>query len=214
MFAEDELVPLSALQHFVVCPRQCGLIHLEGVWLESARTAEGRLLHERVDRGGGELRDGIRRAFGVPLRSLTLGLAGRADAVEFHPGPAGGPERPYPVEHKRGRSKAGDEDRIQLCAQALCLEEMSGVAVLEGALFYGEPRRRERVMFDEGLRRRVAEVAVSVHALFRDARTPPPPETAPCRACSLAPACLPKLRRTGSVAEWIAKCLREGEEVP
>lgn len=218
MYAEDELVPLSALQHLVVCPRQCALIHLEGIWIESERTAEGRVQHERVDRGGAEVRDGVRRAYGVPVRSLVLGVAGRADVVEFHPDPDGGPERPFPVEHKRGRPKAGDEDRVQLCAQALCLEEMLGVAVPAGALFYGERRRRTDVAFDDALRRRTAEVAAAVHALLADGRTPSPPPDAPCRACSLQAACRPDAMRPGRrpVAVWIASRLRseQGEHEP
>jgi len=208
MFAESDLVPLSALQHFVVCPRQCALIHLEGAWIENARTAEGRVMHERVDRGGAEARGGVRRVFGLPLRSLALGIVGKADTVEFRPGPAGGPDRPFPVEHKRGKPKKGDEDRVQLCAQALCLEEMLGVPVPEGVLFYGLPRRRTAVAFDAALRRRVAEVAAAVHALLAAGVTPAPPAEAPCRACSLAPLCLPNTcRRGGSVAAWIDRTL-------
>ncbi len=209
MYSEDELAPISALQHFVVCPRQCALIHLEGTWIENQRTAEGRLQHERVDRGGAETRDGVRRAYGLPLRSLRFGLAGRADVVEFHADSEGGPERPFPVEHKRGRPKAGDEDKVQLCAQALCLEEMLGVKVPAGALFYGERRRRADVVFDDSLRRRTAEVAASVHAMLALGRTPPPPPDAPCQACSLQPACRPLAMRPGrrSVAAWTASRL-------
>jgi CRISPR/Cas system-associated exonuclease Cas4 (RecB family) len=123
-YLEADLIPISALQHFIVCPRQCALIHLESVWIENERTAEGRVAHGRVDRGGAETRDAVRRAYGVPLRSLRLGLAGKADAVEFHAVPGGGPERPFPIEHKRGRPKRGDEDRVQLarkpCASKKC----------------------------------------------------------------------------------------------
>ena len=206
MFPESDLVPLSAFQHFVVCPRQCALIHLEGAWIENARTAEGRVMHERVDRGGAESRGAVRRAFGLPLRSPALGIVGKADVVEFHADPAGGPDRPLPVEHKRGKPKKGDEDRVQLCAQALCLEEMLGVPVPEGALFYGLPRRRTEVSFDAALRRRVAEVAEAVHARLAGGAPPAPPAVAPCRACSLAPLCLPKTcRRDGSVANWMKR---------
>ncbi|MDR3515845.1 MAG: CRISPR-associated protein Cas4 [Azospirillaceae bacterium] len=207
MYSEDDLVPLSALQHFLVCPRQCALIHLEQVWLENRQTAEGRVAHERVDGGGSETRDGIRRVFGMALRSLRLGLVGRADAVEFHP-------VPFPVEHKHGRPKVGDEDRVQLCAQALCLEEMTGETVAAGALFYGERRRRTEVNFDEPLRRRTEAVAASVHALITALVTPPPPEQAPCGACSLAPLCRPDDFRSQrrSVAEWIAARLRLPED--
>ena len=214
MYAEADLVPLSALQHFVVCPRQCALIHLEQVWLENARTAEGRAAHEKVDEGGHEQRGGLRRSFGTPLRSLALGLAGRADVVEFHADPTGGPERPFPVEHKRGKPKAGDEDRVQLCAQALCLEEMNGRPVPEGALFYGQRKRRTGVVFDEPLRRRVEAVALAVHGLFRDGLTPPPRASAPCAGCSLHPACRPDVFGDNKtpVAGWVASRLADNAE--
>lgn len=219
MYAEADLIPLSALQHFVVCPRQCALIHLEQVWLENARTAEGRAAHQKVDKGGSEKRSGLRRSFGVPLRSLALGLTGRADVVEFHAEPDGGSGRPFPVEHKRGKPKAGDEDRVQLCAQALCLEEMTGRRVPEGALFYGQRKRRTGVVFDDALRRRVEAVAEAVHALFRECVTPPPPATAPCAGCSLYPACRPDVFRSKRtpVADWIAVRLEENagrEDLP
>jgi CRISPR-associated exonuclease Cas4 len=208
---------ISALQHFVVCPRQCALIHLEEVWIENERTAEGRVEHERVDRGGpAETRGPVRRACGVPLRSLRLGLAGKADVVEFHAAPEGGPERPFPVEHKRGRPKIGDEDRVQLCAQALCLEEMLGVQVLAGALFYGRTRRRAEVVFDDGLRRRTEAVVAEVRALFDAGATPPPPALAPCKSCSLRDACRPTAfpSRRRSVKRWIAARLAEPEPSP
>ncbi|CCQ74036.1 CRISPR-associated protein Cas4 [Magnetospira sp. QH-2] len=207
MYEEDDLIPLSALQHFVVCPRQCALIHLEQLWIENSRTAEGRAAHERVDRGGAEQRDGQHRAFGMSLRSLALGLVGKADAVEFHPA-ANGEAVPFPVEHKRGRPKKGDEDRVQLCAQALCLEEVLGIPVPAGALFYGEKRRRLEVSFDAALRARTAAVAASVRAMFEANTTPPPPDAAPCRNCSLEPACRPDTRGR-SVARWLARRLAE-----
>lgn len=212
MYSEDALVPLSALQHYVVCPRQCALIHLEEVWIENARTAEGRIQHERVDRGGAERRDGVRRAYGLPLRSLVLGLVGKADVVEFHPADE---ERAFPVEHKRGRPKVGDEDRVQLCAQAMCLEEMLGTEVPRGALFYGEPRRRSDVVFDDALRERTRATASAVHALFASGVTPPPPAGAPCRACSLRPACRPEAMRgrRRSVSEWLATRLAASVDV-
>ena len=213
MYAEADLIPISALQHFVVCSRQCALIHLEAVWIESERTAEGRVEHERVDRGGAETRGPVRRAYGVPLRSLRLGLAGKADVVEFHAARDGGPERPFPVEHKRGRPKIGDEDRVQLCAQALCLEEMLGVPVPVGALFYGRTRRRAEIAFDDALRRRTEAVAAEVRALFDAGATPPPPAVAPCKSCSLYDACRPAAfpTRKRSVASWIAARLAEPE---
>lgn len=147
--AEDALIPLSALQHHLFCPRQCALIHVEGLWAEDAATAEGRILHERADSGQRETRPNVRIARGLALRSLTLGVAGRADVVEFH----GRPPRPFPVEYKRGKPKAHRADEVQLCAQAICLEEMCNVDVPEGALFYGVTRRRLPVTFDTGAAR-------------------------------------------------------------
>src|SRR3954453_18927322 len=132
--AEDALIPLSALQHHLFCARQCALIHVEGLWAEDGATAEGRILHEKVDAGRPETRPGVTIARGLSIRSLALGVAGRADAVEF----AGAPARPFPVEYKRGKPKAHRGGEVQLWAEAICLEEMFGVEVTEGALFYGE----------------------------------------------------------------------------
>ena len=126
------------------CPRQCALIHVEQTWAEDGATAEGRILHERVDAGGMERRPSVRVERGIALRSLALGVSGKADAVEFH----GHPPQPLPVEYKRGKPKPHRADEVQLCAQALCLEEMFGLPVPEGALFYGAVRRRTRVAFD------------------------------------------------------------------
>lgn len=147
MVAETDLVPISALQHMLYCRRQCALIHMERQWAENVYTAEGRVLHQRVDAGGGELRKGVRIECGVRLRSLCLGVFGVADVVEMRA--SGGP---YPIEYKRGRPKAHRADEVQLCAQAMCLEEMVGTSVPEGALFYGAERRRKTVVFGDELR--------------------------------------------------------------
>lgn len=190
-FDEADLVPLSALQHFMFCPRQFALIHLELIWEENRFTAEGRLQHQRVDAGGSEKRGDIRQAFGLPIRSLRVGITGKADVVEFHQ-QTDGRWVPYPVEHKRGRRKEEDWDRVQLCAQALCLEEMLGIPVPEGALFYEKERRREVVSLDEGLRRKTEDLARLVHELMAAQRTPPPVYMPKCDACSLISRCLPK----------------------
>lgn len=195
MYEEEDLVPLSALQHFMFCPRQCALIHLEQTWEENRFTAEGRLQHRRVDAGGSEKRRNVRAASGLPIRSLRLGLSGKADMVEFHLGDDG-LKRPYPVERKRGRRKEEDWDRVQLCAQALCLEEMLGFPVPEGALFYEKERHREVVALEEALRRRTEEIARAVHDLMNARVTPPPVPSAVCNSCSLVSRCLPE--RAGS----------------
>ena len=209
-FLESDLVPLSALQHYLFCPRQCALIHVEQIWEESGLTAEGRILHNRVDEAGVEKRRDVKRVFGLPIRCLRLGLVGKADVVEFHR-QADGRWTPYPVEHKRGRRKEEDWDRVQLCAQALCLEEMLGVSVPEGALFYGKEQRREVVVIGDELRRKTEEVATAVHRLLADGRTPPPAYSPKCDNCSLVGICLP--RGVGGsknrVARYMASVLDE-----
>jgi CRISPR-associated exonuclease Cas4 len=198
---EDALIPLSALQHQLFCPRQCALIHVEGLWAEDATTAEGRILHERVDSGRQETRPGVRIARGLAIRSLVLGVAGRADVVEFH----GKPPRPFPVEYKRGKPKSHRADEVQLCAQAICLEEMCGGDVLEGALFYGITRRRTNVTFDSELRALTARVARDARANVAALRTPPPVRTPACRRCSLTDLCQPdRLEKSPKIARWLA----------
>jgi CRISPR-associated exonuclease Cas4 len=190
-FSDSDLLPLSALQHFIYCPRQCALIHLEQQWTENRFTAEGRAQHDRVDRPEHETRDGIRTEYAVLLRSLKLGLIGKADAVEFRPSEKG--PCPFPVEHKRGRPKPTHCDWVQLCAQALCLEEMLGVEIGEGAIFYGQPRRRQPVEFTPELRAETESTAAALHAMMAAGKTPPPDyEEKKCAACSLLETCLPK----------------------
>ncbi len=198
--AEDTLIPLSALQHHLFCPRQCALIHVEQIWAEDGATAEGRILHERVDAGGADSRPGLRVERGIALRSLALGVSGKADAVEFH----GRPPRPVPIEYKRGKPKPHRADEVQLCAQAVCLEEMFGAPVPEGALFYGAVRRRTRVVFDAELRALTARVASEARAMIAAGRTPAPVLMPGCKSCSLQDACQPgRLQRPPAVARWL-----------
>ena len=202
--AEERLIPLSALQHFLFCRRQCALIHVEGLWAEDAATAQGRLLHEKADGGRPERRPGIRVARAVTLRSVALGVSGTADIVEFHAPDA----QPVPVEYKRGKPKSHRADEVQLCAQAICLEEMFARSVPEGALFYGETRRRMPVTFDDALRTLTAQVAAETHAMIAAGRTPPPVQTPGCRRCSLHDLCQPeRLSRAPQVAAWLARQL-------
>jgi CRISPR-associated exonuclease Cas4 len=211
IYAETDLIQLSALQHYLFCPRQCALIHVEQIWEESGLTAEGRLLHERVDEGGAEKRRDVKRVFGLPIRCLRLGIVGKADVVEFHR-QTDGRWLPYPVEHKRGRRKKEDWDRVQLCAQALCLEEMLGVSVPEGALFYGKEQRREVVEIGDALRRETEEVAAAVYRMLMEARTPAPKYAPKCDSCSLVDVCLPRNLgggRAGRVARYLKKALEE-----
>jgi len=187
---DDDLVPISALQHFAFCERQCALIHIERIWTENELTAEGRIVHERVDLPGLSGRGRIARA--VQLRSDRLGLVGRADVVEFLPPVApGAPEVPFPIEYKRGRKAERVPDRLQLCAQAIALEEMTGVPVPRGALFYHASRRRIEVTFDAELRSETEALAVRLHAMLNAGRIPKAVLQAKCRRCSLQEACQP-----------------------
>lgn len=208
MYSPSELIPLSTLRHYLYCPRSCALIHLEGIWVENAYTAEGRLLHEKAHSGGSETRGDVKTVTGLMVRSLELGISGQCDVVEFHL--ADGVWHPYPVEYKRGRPKSIDADRVQLCAQALCLEEMLRVSVPEGALFYGKTRRRQVVALDSALRSATCEACEGVHGLLSSGRTPPPPENINdiCPACSLLDLCLPQTGKR-SVSRYVASLLEE-----
>lgn len=206
-FDEVDLVPLSALQHYLYCPRQCALIHIEQQWAENRFTAEGRILHERTDRGGGETRGSVRIVRAVPIRSLLLGVIGVADVVELHDGG----RQPVPVEYKRGRPKAHRADEVQLCAQAICLEEMFGLSVPEGFLFYGRNRRRTAVSLDCELRDLTGEAARATRQLMTNGRTPAPVyEARKCEACSLKGLCHPqRLERRFQVDRWLAEQIEE-----
>ena len=204
-----ESIPLSALQHYLYCPRQCALIHLERIWTESRETAEGRLLHERSDVPRQERRRGVRTVTAMPLVEPALGIAGVADVVEFHRGEDD--ETVFPVEYKRGRPKAHRADEVQLCAQALCLEAMLRKPVTRGALFYGESRRRVDVAFDAALRELTLATIDQVGRMIASGVTPRA-EYAPrrCDRCSLIDDCRPRLLSgKPSVREWLMRELRE-----
>lgn len=207
MYSEADFIPLSALQHYLYCPRQCALIHLEDIWTENAYTAEGQLLHERADSGMAETRGNVKTVTGLLLRSAHLGLSGKADMVEFYRHE--GAWSPYPVEYKRGRPKKHNADRVQLCAQGMCLEEMLRVTIPEGALFYGKTRRRQTVLFSEELRDEVCKAALAVHELLRLRATPPPVDDDRCAACSLFAECLPKSTGERKFALRYVESLRE-----
>lgn len=205
---KDAVIPISALQHQLFCPRQCALIHLEQQWLEDGATAEGRILHERVDDGGADRRRGVRTVRGIAIRSLTLGVTGKADAVELRGQP---PDiSPFPIEYKRGGPKSHRADEVQLCAQAICLEEMFRRPVPEGALFYGQTRRRTSVVFDDALRALTAETAAAVRTMLASGRTPPPVPMPACMRCSLEPLCWPKaIAGRHSVEPWLERQLAD-----
>lgn len=201
--AEEALIALSALQHYLFCPRQCALIHIEQLWADDGATVEGQILHERVDDGRTTHRDAVRVVRGLTLRSFVLGVIGRADVVEFR----GSPARPFPVEYKRGRPKKHRADEVQLCAQAICLEEAFNCQISEGALFYGTTRRRLPVRFDAELRHLTAETAAAARSMIQAGCTPPPVyRPAACGRCSLEALCQPKrLSTPPAVGRWLAK---------
>lgn len=216
IFAEDDLLPISALQHLLFCKRQCALIHVEGLWAENRLTVEGRHLHEKAHDGRDETRRDVKTTRGMALRSFRLGLIGRADVIEF-PAIDSGNNEPFPVEYKRGRPKRHDADRVQLCAQALCLEEMLDTRVPAGALFYGRTRRRLHVPFDPPLRRLAEDTAEHLHALIASGRTPTATREKKCDSCSLLDLCLPDAlgpRRSAAryLERSLAASLREGAE--
>jgi CRISPR-associated exonuclease Cas4 len=205
-YSEDDLLPLSALQHFMYCKRQCALIHIEQVWSENLFTAEGRIMHDKVDTADRESRGNVRIEYGVPMRSLRLGLIGKADVVEFHKR-SDGNWVPFPVEYKRGKPKMDDSDRVQLCAQALCLEEMLNVQIPKGALYYGRTRRREEVVFDERLRSETEDAARNVHELIDAAVTPKAEYSKKCKKCSLLDLCMPRAGR--KVSNYLMRAVEE-----
>jgi len=223
-YSEDQLLPLSALQHLMFCERQCALIHVEQLWKDNVLTLEGSHMHRKVDETGPrrEKRGDLVISRGLPLRSLELGLSGRADVVEFHraidPGAVEGPLddgmcpavrlngitgwwRPFPVDYKRGKPKADRCDEVQLCAQALCLEEMLECRVPEGALFYGKNQRRQEVVFDDELRQLAIDASSRLHELIDSGQTPRAVKEPKCKNCSLVELCLPETMKQGRSAK-------------
>lgn len=203
----DDLLPISALQHYAYCPRQFALIHVEQVWAENRYTAEGRVLHQRVDSGESETRNGIQYERSVELLSREHRLTGKMDLLEVEQGP---PEIYRPVEYKRGKPKVQDWDRIQLCAQALCIEDMKEIDVSEGAIWYWEVRHRETVFIDNTLRERTLACIQAARELMDQGRTPSPiDDTKRCRACSLADTCQPQRFRKDASERYIRELFQQ-----
>ncbi|MDD5200348.1 MAG: CRISPR-associated protein Cas4 [Terrimicrobiaceae bacterium] len=198
-------VPISALQHLLYCERQCALIHIERLWEENFFTADGRVMHERAHEGPSESRPGVRIARGLSLKCERLGLHGQADVVEFHRD-----GKVVPVEYKRGKPKGHRADEVQLCAQALCLEEMLGVCIPAGFLFYGKNRHRTEVVLDLALRALTESLATRLHALIASRETPPPIfESKKCSACSLIEVCVPRLSKRPAAGRWFERQLAD-----
>ena len=213
-YRDNELLLLSGIQHLVFCPRQWALIHIEQQWVENVKTIEGQHLHDRVDNP--LLKDSDKKLVvwrSVKLVSYRLGLTGRADVVEFSKSSKGiklpgktGNWSPCPVEYKRGKPKTDERDEVQLCAQAICLEEMFGTNIHSGALFYGETRRRTIVPFTDALRQMVFDYSREMHRLFKQGITPVPDYKPHCRSCSLIDICLPKNIHPGkSVTTYLTR---------
>lgn len=217
MFTPEDCLMISGLQHFRFCCRQWALIHLEQQWAENLRTVEGGFLHERAHNEQLQERRGdLLTVRGLRVQSLTLGLSGVCDVVEFRQDARGVPLSgkegqwlPYPVEYKRGVPKQDGCDELQLCAQAMCLEEMLCCEIPEGALYYGEPRRRLRVSLTKELREEVRSDAAQMHALYRRGHTPRVRRTKSCNACSLKELCLPGLQKSGSVRDYLRRHMED-----
>lgn len=216
-FKEEDYLQLSGLQHFAFCRRQWALIHIEGQWAENFRTTDGHLIHEHVhDQGFRESRGDRLIVRGLAVHSAELGVSGQCDAVEFYKAPDGVPLQgrdslwlPYPVEYKRGKPKEYSADELQLCAQAMFLEEMLCCTVPKGALYYGEPRRRTEVQFTPELRRQVQGSLTEMHELYKRHYTPRVKPSKACNACSLKELCLPRLMGRKKVADYLSAAMEE-----
>jgi CRISPR-associated exonuclease Cas4 len=222
MYDEADLLPLSGLQHMSFCERRWALVQIETVWKDNRFTAEGKELHDRAHSGEIESRPGVLIRRTLPLRSFRLGLSGQADIVEFLPVKKGtgielqgraGRWTPFPIEYKRSRDKAGSiAYRVQLCAQAICLEEMFDTIVPEGAVFDGTAKRRQTVPFDDQLRAQVESLASRMHALLQAGVTPAPVITPACTKCSLVELCRPEtFLNAAPVESYIRRMLRAAE---
>lgn len=205
MFTEDALLPISALQHILYCSRQCALIHLEQAWAENRFTAEGNQMHTRAHDAPDESRPGIRITHSLPVSSRTIGISGQCDVVEFHQDGT-----IIPIEYKRGKPKAHSADEVQLCAQAICMEEMLGVQISEAFLFYGKRKRRTPIVINTALRNLTISTAEQLHILINERITPDATyNPQKCDACSLMHICLPNaLRLKRGATSWLRQQLR------
>lgn len=219
-YPEDNYLMLSGIQHFKFCKRQWALIHIEQQWEENVHTVVGELMHKKAhDPYLVEKRKDLLIARSLPIVSREMGVSGEWDVVEFHRCEDGiklhghrGTFSVYPIEYKKGKPKLTEEDRLQLVAQALCLEEMFSTNIQEGALFYGETRRREVLEITEDLRQEVRGMFREMHQYFERKYTPKVKYSKACNACSLKEICLPKLGKSGSVKTYIEQMLKEDEE--
>ena len=198
---DDSPIMISALEHWSYCPRQCALIHLEQTFDENLYTLRGRAVHKKVDEPTVEEQAGIRIERALPLWSKAVGLIGKGDVVEFHG------KTPYPVEYKHGLHREQEHDDLQLCAQALCLEEMTGQPVPRGAIYHHSSRKRREVEFTPQLRARVVEVTGAIRAMLQAKRLPPPVNDRRCIHCSLQESCMPSVIDEGRRASAVVRDL-------
>ncbi|MGD0037777.1 MAG: CRISPR-associated protein Cas4 [Bacteroidota bacterium] len=212
MFTEDDYIQLSALQHYVFCPRQCGLIHVEDVWTDNMFTVRGEILHEKVDTDTYETRGTLKTVRGLRIHSSRLGIVGRCDVVEFRKG-KNEQEEVLPVEFKSGEPKEDVSDKVQLCAQVFCLEEMLNTKITQGAFFYGKIRRRNLVEMDAELRTQTEKIIASVHEIVSKKHVPPAKYSEKCRNCSLEDACMPRAMNERKLKQYI-KELYNGDLSP
>lgn len=221
MYEEEKFLMLSGIQHFAFCRRQWALIHIEQQWAENYRTTSGELFHKKVhDEESVEKRGDLLIVRGLRISSATLGISGQCDVVEFHKSESGIHLQKYdglweiiPIEYKRGLPKEGEEDCLQLCVQAICLEEMLLTEIPRGYLFYGENRRRTEVVFTTELRQKAVEICREMHEMFERAYTPKVKTGKKCRSCSLYELCIPKLQKSSNVASYIAAALKDKANV-
>lgn len=216
-YSEDEFLMLSGLQHYVFCKRQWALIHIEQQWAENFLTTDGNILHDKAHDGASfEKRKEVLISRGMPINSYELGISGTCDIVEFRKSHDGisifgrkGKYKIYPVEYKRGTSKEDDSDRLQVVAQALCLEEMFCCTIEKGYLYYGEMKRRVDVEIDESIRSKAKELIDEMHNLFKKKHTPKVKVSKACKACSLESICLPKITSQKNATTYINRMLEE-----
>jgi CRISPR-associated exonuclease Cas4 len=201
MFTEDDFIMISALQHYVYCPRQCALIHVEDVWSENLFTVRGNILHEKVDTDTYETRGDVKTVRGLRIHSFKYGLVGRCDVVEFHKTKTG--NEAVPVEFKAGKPKENISDKVQLCAQALCLEEMLNIKIPKAVFFYGKIRRRNIIDIDDELRRQTEDIISKVREIVSCKIIPAAKYEAKCRNCSLQTICQPKAMNQRKLQNYI-----------
>jgi CRISPR-associated exonuclease Cas4 len=216
-YDEDDFLQLSGIQHFLYCRRQWALIHVENQWAENERTMDGNFFHKNAHNGlQRERRGDLLIVRSMYIHSRELGISGQCDIVEFHRSDHGvslndteGLWIPYPIEYKRGHKKPDIYDEAQVCAQAICLEEMYFCQIPEGAIFYGEDRRRERIIFSEELRRKVRDTVSAMHDVYRRGVTPKAHRRKGCNACSLKDICLPELESSATVEQYMKSLLKD-----